>query len=147
MRDRTPPPVTLNPNSTVPGFSSLPSEARDWLTTLPWQQRRYVLSLCHLVCATPSAQQAEFLDAYTAEGLLSRIVDDDDTRQRVNKHLARFHCGAAIDDTTVRKYIRQGVCALCSRRTAAARSVSRDSADANGGCSGTQQRAELHFGI
>ena len=92
---------------TVPVFSSLPSEARDWLTSLPWQQRRYVLSLCHLVCATPSAQQAEFLDAYTAEGLLSHIADDTDTRQRVNGHLARFRSEAALDDETVRKYIRQ----------------------------------------
>ncbi|MGC1309828.1 MAG: cobyrinic acid a,c-diamide synthase [Phormidesmis sp.] len=94
-------------NSTIPILSSLPPEARDWLTGLPWKQRRYVLSLCHLVCATPSAQQAEFLDAYTAEGLLSRIVDDGDTRQRVNEHLVRFRSEAAIDDVTVRKYIRQ----------------------------------------
>lgn len=99
--------MTLDLNSTIPGFSSLPPEARDWLTTLPWQQRRYVLSLCHLVCATPSVQQAKFLDAYTAEGLLSRIVDDADTRQRVNEHLNRFRSEAAIDDETVRKYIRQ----------------------------------------
>ena len=92
---------------TIPVLSDLPAEAREWLTGLPWQQRRYVLSLCHLVCATPSAQQAEFLDAYTAEGLLSRIVDDADTRQRVNAHLSRFRSEADIDDETVRKYIRQ----------------------------------------
>ncbi len=99
--------ATFDLNSTIPILSSLPPEARDWLTSLPWQQRRYVLSLCHLACATPSAQQAEFLDAYTAEGLLSRIVDDADTRQRVNEHLARFRSDAEIDDATVRKYIRQ----------------------------------------
>ena len=94
-------------NSTITVLSSLPPEAQEWLTGLPWKQRRYVLSLCHLVCATPSAQQAEFLDAYTAEGLLSRIVDDADTRQRVNDHLIRFRSSAEIDDATVRRYIRQ----------------------------------------
>lgn len=94
-------------NSRVPVLSSLPSEARAWLSDLPWKERRYVLSLCHLVCATPSAQQAEFLDAYTAEGLLSRIVHDADTREQVNEHLARFHSQADIDDITVRSYIRQ----------------------------------------
>ena len=99
--------TSLDIDSTIPILSSLPPEAREWLTTLPWQQRRYVLSLCHLVCATPSAQQAEFLDAYTAEGLISRIVDDADTRQRVNEHLTRFRSEAEIDDATVRKYIRQ----------------------------------------
>ncbi len=94
-------------NSRVPVLSSLPPEARAWLSDLPWKERRYVLSLCHLVCATPSAQQAEFLDAYTAEGLLSRIVHDADTREQVNEHLARFHSQADIDDITVRSYIRQ----------------------------------------
>ncbi|MEL6814530.1 MAG: cobyrinic acid a,c-diamide synthase [Cyanobacteria bacterium J06598_3] len=98
---------TFDPNDGIPILSSLPPEANDWLTTLPWQQRRYVLSLCHMVCATPSAQQAEFLDAYTAEGLLSHIVDDADTRQRVNQHLARFRSTAELDDDTVRRYIRQ----------------------------------------
>ncbi len=99
--------TTFDFNSTIPILSSLPPEAKEWLVTLPWQQRRYVLSLCHIVCATPSAQQAEFLDAYTAEGLLSRIVDDADTRQRVNEHLQRFRSETEIDDATVRKYIRQ----------------------------------------
>lgn len=99
--------TSFNLNHTIPVLTDLPPEAREWLTSLPWQQRRYVLSLCHLVCATPSAQQAEFLDAYTAEGLLSRIVDDADTRQRVNAHLSRFRSEAAVDDETVRKYIRQ----------------------------------------
>jgi len=97
----------FNIHDTIPIFSNLPDEARDWLTALPWKQRRYVLSLCHLVCATPSAQQAEFLDAYTAEGLLSRIVDDADTQQRVNEHLNRFRSDTEIDSETVRKYIRQ----------------------------------------
>ncbi|MEM6450686.1 MAG: cobyrinic acid a,c-diamide synthase [Cyanobacteria bacterium P01_D01_bin.105] len=103
----TNPVTTFNLNHTTPILTDLPPEARDWLTSLPWQQRRYVLSLCHLVCATPSAQQAEFLDAYTAEGLLSHIGDDADMRQRVNEHLSRFRSEAAIDDETVRKYIRQ----------------------------------------
>lgn len=94
-------------DSTIPVLSSLPPEARDWLTALPWEQRRYVLSLCHLVCATPSAQQAEFLDAYTAEGLLSLIIDDSDTRQRINEHLIGFRSQAEIDSNTIRRYIRQ----------------------------------------
>lgn len=99
--------TSFDPRSTVSVLSSLPVEAKDWLTTLPWEQRRYVLSLCHLVCATPSNQQAEFLDAYTAEGLLSHIDDDTDTRQRVNKHLSRFRSKTELDDDTVRRYIRQ----------------------------------------
>lgn len=97
---------TFDLENRLPILSRLPAEANDWLTTLPWEQRRYILSLCHLVCATPSEQQAEFLDAYTAEGLLSQIADDADTRRRVNEHLKRFHCSIELNDDTFRHYIR-----------------------------------------
>lgn len=30
-------------------FDRLPAEARTWAESLPWNQRRYVLSLCHLI--------------------------------------------------------------------------------------------------
>lgn len=89
-----------------PLLSRLPDEAKDWLTDLPWEQRRYILSLCHLVCATPAKEQTEFLDSYTAEGLLSHIAADTDTRQRVNEHLKRFRCDIELNDETFRRYIR-----------------------------------------
>ena len=91
---------------TTPVLSSLPDEAQAWLSELPWEQRRYILSLCHMLCATPSAQQAEFLDAYTAEGLLAHIADDADTRRQVNHHLQRFRCQTQLNDETFRHYIR-----------------------------------------
>lgn len=91
---------------TTPLLANLPDEAKEWLTTLPWDKRRYILSLCHLMCATSSEQQTEFLDAYTAEGLLSQIADDVDTRHRVNEHLQRFHCKIELNDDTFRRYIR-----------------------------------------
>ncbi|MEL6606197.1 MAG: cobyrinic acid a,c-diamide synthase [Cyanobacteria bacterium J06614_10] len=97
---------TFDLENPLPILSSLPDEASEWLTTLPWEQRRYILSLCHLMCATPAEQQAEFLDAYTAEGLLSHIADDDDTRRRVNEHLKRFRCHTVLNDDTFRHYIR-----------------------------------------
>ena len=97
---------TSSLEKTTPVLSSLPDEAQDWLSTLPWEQRRYILSLCHMLCATPSAQQAEFLDAYTAEGLLAHIADDADTRRQVNTHLQRFRCQTQLNDDTFRHYIR-----------------------------------------
>ncbi|MEM6868877.1 MAG: cobyrinic acid a,c-diamide synthase [Cyanobacteria bacterium P01_F01_bin.3] len=97
---------TFDLENRFPVLSALPTEASEWLTTLPWDQRRYILSLCHLVCATPPEQQAEFLDAYTAEGLLSHIAADADTRRRVNEHLTRFRCEIELNDDTFRHYIR-----------------------------------------
>ncbi len=97
---------TFDLENPLPILSILPTEAGEWLTTLPWDQRRYILSLCHLICATPPTQQAEFLDAYTAEGLLSQIAADTDTRRRVNEHLKRFHCKTELNDDTFRHYIR-----------------------------------------
>ena len=67
----------------------VPHEARDWFESLPWKQRRYILSLCHLMCAAPPEVQAEFLDNYTADGLVSRKLEDRETEQRVTEHLKK----------------------------------------------------------
>lgn len=88
-------------------LDSLPHQAKQWLEGLPWAQRRYVLSLCHVMCATPPEVQAEFLDDYTADGVISRIIHDQDTQQRVAAHLKRFHITTQLTETTLRRYIRQ----------------------------------------
>jgi hypothetical protein len=88
-------------------LDALPSEAKHWLESLPWEQRRYVLSLCHVMCATPPEIQAEFLDDYTAEGVISRILHDQDTPQRVNFHLQRFRIATEVTEPLLRRYIRQ----------------------------------------
>jgi hypothetical protein len=88
-------------------LNALPVQAKRWLEGLPWVQRRYVLSLCHVMCATPPEVQAEFLDDYTADGVISRIIHDQDTQQRVIQHLTRFHLSTQLTEPTLRQYIRQ----------------------------------------
>lgn len=88
-------------------FGKLPREAKIWFESLPWHQRRYVLSLCHLMCAAPPEVQAEFLDDYTADGLVSRKLEDRDTRQRVNDYLKEFHIQTELSEAVLRSYIRQ----------------------------------------
>jgi hypothetical protein len=88
-------------------LDQIPPEAREWAESLPWEQRRYVLSLCHLICAAPPEVQAEFLDEYTADGILSRIIYDRDTQQKVEKHLRRFQIQTALSETILRSYIKQ----------------------------------------
>jgi hypothetical protein len=95
----------LQDNDNVLG--SLPNAARQWIEGLPWEQRRYVLSLCHLMCATPPELQAEFLDDYTADGLVSRILCDRDTQQRVLAHLRKFRITTQLSEAVLRSYIRQ----------------------------------------
>ncbi|HEY9763739.1 MAG TPA: cobyrinic acid a,c-diamide synthase [Trichocoleus sp.] len=90
-----------------PIYGSLPMTAKQWLESLPWEQRRYVLSLCHIMCATPPEIQAEFLDDYTADGLVSRILQDRDTQHRVNNYLQRFHIDLTLTEMVLRHYIRQ----------------------------------------
>jgi hypothetical protein len=85
----------------------MPPEARAWIEGLPWENRRYVLSLCYLLSATPSEVQAEFLDDYTADGLVSKLLLDRDTKQRVTDYLKTFHINTNIDETVLRHYIRQ----------------------------------------
>ncbi|MGP1385092.1 MAG: cobyrinic acid a,c-diamide synthase [Thainema sp.] len=88
-------------------LDTLPPEARQWVESLPWEKRRYVLSLCYLLSATPPEVQAEFLDDYTADGLVSKLLEDRDTKQRVMDYLQEFHIDTQIDEKVLRQYIRQ----------------------------------------
>jgi len=88
-------------------LGKLPLEAKLWAESLPWHQRRYVLSLCYLMCAASPEMQAEFLDDYTADGLISRKLEDKDTEQRVRDYLREFRINTDLDVTVLRQYIRQ----------------------------------------
>lgn len=88
-------------------LAKLPPEARKWAESLPWEQRRYVLSLCHLMCAAPADIQAEFLDDYTADGLVSRMLEDKDTKHRVTQYLEIFSIETDLTEDILRDYIRQ----------------------------------------
>lgn len=88
-------------------IDTLPPEARKWLASLPWVHRRYILSLCHIICATPPEGQAKFLDEYTADGVVSRIIHDQDTQQRIQRHLQRFRIKTQLTEKVLRRYIRQ----------------------------------------
>lgn len=90
-----------------PVFGDLPEEAKAWLQSLPWAQRRYVLSLCHLMSASPPEMQAEFLDNYTADGLVYRVIQDQDTKQKVNAYLQQFRIETQLTEAVLREYIRQ----------------------------------------
>jgi hypothetical protein len=88
-------------------LDKLPPQARGWVESLSWQQRRYMLSLCHLICAAPPEVQAEFLDDYTADGLVTRKLEDQETKQRVKQYLKDFHIETELTETVLRTYIRQ----------------------------------------
>ena len=88
-------------------LSRLPPEVKKWAEGLPWIQRRYVLSLCHLMCAATPEMRAEFLDDYTADGLISKVLEDQDTKQKVKQYLQDFHIYTELDATLLRSYIRQ----------------------------------------
>ncbi len=88
-------------------LSMLPAEARVWVESLSWHQRRYMLSLCHLMCAATPEIQAEFLDDYTADGLVSRKLEDQETKQRVGQYLNDFHIQTELSEAVLRSYIKQ----------------------------------------
>jgi len=88
-------------------LEKLPPPAREWAESLPWEQRRYVLSLCHLLCAASPEVQADFLNDYTADGLVSRMLQDRDAQQQVDKYLIRFNLKTEINQTILKSYVRQ----------------------------------------
>ena len=100
------PMVFVRPN-VDPVFSALPQAARTWLRELPWAHRRHILSLCQIMSASSPEMQAEFLDSYTSDGLLSQVTRDQDTRQKVSQYLEQFHIQTQLTDSVLRDYIRQ----------------------------------------
>lgn len=96
----------LHDNKVKTMLNRLPKEAKEWAESLPWNERRYLLSLCHLLCATAPEVQAEFLDEYTADGVISKIGVDPDTQRKVQTYLHRFHISTALKEAVIRKYIR-----------------------------------------
>jgi hypothetical protein len=88
-------------------LQKLPPEAKDWAESLPWHQRRYVLSLCHLLCAATPRVQAEFLDEYTASGLIAKLIDNQELQRKVQDNLAQFQIRTELSESLIRSYIRQ----------------------------------------
>lgn len=88
-------------------FSILPAEAKTWFESLSWHQRRYVLSLCHLLCTASPENRADFLDDYTADGLVARMLEDKATKERVREYLHHFQTATELDEALLRIYIRQ----------------------------------------
>lgn len=88
-------------------LQKLPPEAKEWAESLPWNQRRYVLSLCHLLCAAVPEVQAEFLDEYTANGIIAKHIANPEIQQKVKNHLLRFRICTQLDEDLLRSYIRQ----------------------------------------
>ncbi|NEQ96528.1 MAG: cobyrinic acid a,c-diamide synthase [Cyanothece sp. SIO2G6] len=88
-------------------LSHLPESARVWFESLSWHERRYVLSLCHLMCVASPEAQADFLDGYTADGLVSKKLSDRETKDRVEEYLRQFKIDTPITKVLIRQYIRQ----------------------------------------
>ena len=88
-------------------LDKLPLEVRKWVETLSWQERRYMLSLCHLLCAAPPQDQAQFLDDFTADGIIAKILVDQDTQEQMGSHLEKFRIDSALNEKLLRTYIRQ----------------------------------------
>ena len=88
-------------------YNQLPKEVQKWAESLPWNERRYVLSLCYILCGSSPDRQAEFLDEYTADGLVSKLLEDSDAIHRVKQYLIRFNIRTRLTETVLRSYIRQ----------------------------------------
>ena len=99
--------MTMSATDLTPILSQLPREAQQWTEGLSWQQRRYVLSLCHILVSAPAESQAEFLDEYTAEGIVAKLLQDQRTKQKVAENLYNFQISRELNHVELRGYIRQ----------------------------------------
>lgn len=99
-------------------LEKLPPEVKKWAESLPWEQRRFVLSFSFILCGSSPEKQAEFLDDYFADGLAFKMLQEIDTIKRVNIYLQEFRTGTTINENLLRHYIRQYYihCAQDARR-------------------------------
>lgn len=94
-----------NPSDSI--LTLLPGQAKQWAESLSWQERRYVLSLCHLMCAASPETRAEFLDDYTADGIITKVLEDRDTKEKVKAYLKKFRLKTNLNAALLRSYIKQ----------------------------------------
>jgi hypothetical protein len=94
-----------NPSESI--LSLLPTQAKHWAESLSWQERRYLLSLCHLMCAASPETRAEFLDDYTADGIITKVLENRDTKEKVKTHLKKFRLKTNLNGALLRSYIKQ----------------------------------------
>lgn len=86
---------------------NLPPHTKAWLESLSWHHRRYMLSLCQLMGPASPNIQAEGLDDYTTEGLISKKLADKDAEQQFREHLKEFGMPTELTAAVLRHYIRQ----------------------------------------
>ncbi|MEB3339857.1 cobyrinic acid a,c-diamide synthase [Okeania sp.] len=87
-------------------LEKLPQEVKQWAASLPWNQRRYVLSFSYILCASSPEKQAEFLDDYIADGLAVKMLQYINTINRINEYLRRFRTKTKINESVLRNYIK-----------------------------------------
>ena len=83
---------------------------RKWANTLPSDQRKHILSLCYLMCATSPEIQAEltgFLDDYVADSLVEQILQDRIHLQLVTNYLREFCIEKELNPLVLNSYIEQ----------------------------------------
>lgn len=83
---------------------------KKWANTLPSDQRKHIMSLCYLMCATSPEIQAEltgFLDDYVADSLVEEILQDRIRLQLVTKYLRKFCIEKELNPLVLNSYIEQ----------------------------------------
>lgn len=85
----------------------IPVEVKKWVESLPLNQRRYVLSLCHLIYEAPSEKQLKLLNNYVADSLVLQMLQDQVPQQVIKQYLKQFHINKELSDLDLKKYIEQ----------------------------------------
>ncbi|MEQ9551012.1 MAG: cobyrinic acid a,c-diamide synthase [Coleofasciculus sp. G3-WIS-01] len=107
--------ITKNSNSLeaaqgIGVLAKITLAVKKWANTLPSDQRKHIMSLCYLMCATSPEIQAEltdFLDDYVADSLVEQILQDRIRLQLVTKYLQEFCIEKELTPLVLNSYIEQ----------------------------------------
>ncbi|HEY9596785.1 MAG TPA: hypothetical protein V6D33_03865 [Cyanophyceae cyanobacterium] len=94
-------------NKTIDSTDNIPHEVKEWVKSLPLNQRRYVLAVLRNLILASSRETPENFNDCLADSLASKILQDRIPQQLVKKYLRKFNIHKELNEGILKNYIQQ----------------------------------------
>ncbi len=90
------------------GIEGIPLEFKKWVESVPLKRRHYVLSMLgYLMYAASIETPTGFLERYTTEGLIAKILREQVPQKLVKNYLIKFSIDKDLSELVLKNYIQQ----------------------------------------
>lgn len=94
-------------NRTIDSIDNIPVEVKEWVKSLPLNQRRYVLAVLHNLILASSRETKDNFNDSLADNLASKILQDRIPQQLVKRYLKKFNIKKELNEDALKNYIQQ----------------------------------------